>query len=335
MHVWMPLVRTGTGSEAYTHMLARRLRERGHQVTLDAVPHGFQYAPWLAALSVPRDADVTLANSWNAAAFASNRVPLVSVCHLVVHDERLAPYKSLAQSFFHRRFVLPMERASIRKAAINVAVSPMVARQMETILGAGPVMTVNNGVDVDYFRPRDHLVAKADRPFRLLFVGKPSLRKGFDIVDRIVDRLGDEVAFTCAGGYPTRDLPRPTGTYTGVLDRAELREAYRGADMLLFPSRMEGLSLAVAEAMACGLPAVVCEGSAMEDFVPRDAGIVRREDDIDGFVEAISEVMRDPARHHSMRTRTRAFAAEHLSEERWVDGMEAVLRKACSPDAID
>ena len=71
MHVWMPLIRTGTGSEVYTHVLARRLRERGHRVTLDAVPHLFQYAPWLAPVSVPADADVTLANSWNAAAFAS------------------------------------------------------------------------------------------------------------------------------------------------------------------------------------------------------------------------------------------------------------------------
>lgn len=329
LHVWMPLIRTGTGSEVYTHVLARRLRERGHRVTLDTVPHVFQYAPFLAPISIPRGADVTLANSWNAAAFVTPNVPLVSVCHLVVHDERLAPYKSVAQSLFHRSFVLPMERAAVRNAAINVAVSPMVARQMQSILGAACVTTVNNGVDIDYFCPREGFATNADRPFRLLFVGKPSLRKGFDIVDRILDRLGDKVAFVCAGGHPAADLPRPSGTYTGVLYRAELREVYRAADLLLFPSRMEGLSLAVAEAMACGLPALVCEGSAMDDFVPRDAGIVRGENDIDGFVRAISEVIEDPARHRLMRERTRAFAVEHLSEERWVDGMETVLFRAC------
>ncbi len=324
----MPLVRTGTGSEVYTHVLADRLREHGHTVTLDPVPHIFQYAPWLAPISPPKAADVILANSWNAAAFARNRLPLVSVCHLVVHDERLASYKSWSQSVFHRHFILRMEKAAVRCAAVNVAVSPLVARQMKQLLGAERVVTVNNGIDTTFFTPAQPFERHTDEPFRLLFVGKPSLRKGFDIAARILDRLGDRVSFTCVGPEPAPDLPRPPGTYTGVLDKAALREAYRKADMLLFPSRMEGLSLAVAEAMSCGLPILTCEGSAMDEFVPPDGGIVRQESDIDGFVEELDLAIRQPARHTKMRMLSREFAVEHLSVERWVSEMEGVLVKA-------
>ena len=327
-HVWMPLIRTGTGAEVYTRVLARRLRERGHRVTLDVVPHAFQYFPWLAPIAAPRDADVTLANSWYAAAFASRRLPVVSVCHLVVHDDRLAPYKTWARGVFHRHFVRRMERAAVRRAAANVAVGPMVARQMKAYLGAERVVIVNNGVDTDFFRPGEDAEGEGDRPFRLLFVGKPSLRKGFDIIARIVGRLGNDVQFVCAGPEPAEDLPRPDGIYLGVLDREAVREAYRGADLLLFPSRMEGLSLAVAEAMACGLPVLTCEGSAMDDFVTRDAGIVRAEHDIDGFVADIERVMHEPARHRTMRRLSREIALTRLAEGRWVTEMEGILARA-------
>ena len=328
LNIWMPLVETGTGSEVYTHVLARRLRERGHTVTLDSVAHAYQYCPWLAPITPPAGAEVVLANSWNAVAFARHGMPLVSVCHLVVHDEALTPYKSLAQRAFHRLFVLPMERAAVRRAALNVAVGPLVARQMQRILGATRVVTVNNGVDTEFFSPGPLVQRDADAPFKLLFVGKPSLRKGFDIAARIVARLGERAVFTSAGPEPAADLPRPPGLYPGRLDKPALREAYRSADLLLFPSRMEGLSLAVAEAMACGLPVLVCEGSAMDEFVPAGAGIVRAADDIDGFIRDIETVIADPARHLGMRQLTRAFAAEHLSEARWVEQMEQVLEAA-------
>ncbi|MDP9423517.1 MAG: glycosyltransferase family 4 protein [Pseudomonadota bacterium] len=297
-------------------------------VTLDTVPHIFQYMPWLAPIAPPKGTNVIVANSWNAAAFARHRIPLVSVCHLVVHDERLGIYKSWRQRAFHRHFVFRMEKIAIGRATVNVAVSPLVARQMKQIFGAEHVVTVNNGVDTEYFAPAEPFERQTDGPFRLLFVGKPSLRKGFDIAARIVERLGDRVSFTCVGAEPAPDLPRPRGHYTGFLDRSALREAYRQADLLLFPSRMEGLSLAVAEAMSCGLPILTCEGSGMDEFIPLDGGIVRPESDIAGFVEEIELAIRQPERHSKMRRLSREFAAEHLSEERWAKEMEEVLMQS-------
>jgi glycosyltransferase involved in cell wall biosynthesis len=305
-------------------------------VTLSEVAHGYQYVPWLAPLRPPRDASLVLANSWNAAAFLRHGLPLVSVCHLVVHDRHLDAYKGRFQALFHRTFVKRMERKAIRDAAMNIAVSPTVARQMHDLLGAGEVRIVENGVDTDFFCPAEGGLPSypSGRPFRLLFVGKPSLRKGFDIIAKIVERLGDRVHFTCVGEVPGRGLPLPPGSYTGVQNRVGVRAAYRAADLLLFPSRMEGFGLAAAEAMACCVPVAACRGSAVDDLIPEGDGIIRQSNDIDGFVQDISELMNNSPRRSALRERLRQHAVTNLSEERWIAQMEDALLSLSSDGAL-
>lgn len=328
MHVWMPLIRTATGSETYTWRLAKGLRARGHQVTVSDVAHAYQYFPWAAPIQPPKDTTVILANSWNAAAFAYRNRPLVSVCHLVVHDPALTTHKSFVQRLFHARFVRPMERASVAKADVNVAVSGTVARQMRCLLDADEVTVVFNGVDATFWCPPTAPPAENTAPLRLLFVGKPSLRKGFDTVARVVERLADKVTFTSIGPEPDRRLPRPPGTYTGPMGPEDLRAAYRAADLLLLPSRMEGFGLVAAEAMACGLPVAGSVETPVAEVVTEDCGLLLGADDDAGFASAIEALAEDRTRLAAMRIEARVRAVQHLSDTRWIDGMEAVLRSA-------
>ena len=148
-----PMIRTGTGAEIWTLRLAELLEQRGHKVELSEISHVFQYAPWLAPVSIPATVDAVIANSWTAAAFVRRGVPLVSVCHLVVQDPVLTPFKSFAQARFHTHFVTPMERAAARRAQRNVAVSDYTARQMNDVLGIDDVTVIENAVDTDFFTP--------------------------------------------------------------------------------------------------------------------------------------------------------------------------------------
>lgn len=315
LHVWMPLVLTGTGSEVWTRRLTSLLRNRSHMVTMDEIPHHFQYAPWLAPVRCPDGADVTIANSWNAAAFQKG-APVVSVTHLVVHDPALSAYKSVPQAAFHRLFVKPMERAALRSAA-NVAVSQKVADQMRSTFGFDNCVVVRNGVDTEFFHP---IETQKEGPLRLLFVGKPTQRKGFDLVTAIINQLGDAVSFTCVGERPDHG---PTGNYTGFLDRDGVRAEFHKADLLLFPSRMEGLPLVVLEALACGIPVAGCRGTAVDEVVPPDAGIIEDAHDVEQFVRRIRNLTRSELA--DMSNRARQAAILH-SETVWADQMEDVLQ---------
>ena len=56
--------------------------------------------------------------------------------------------------------------------------------------------------------------------------------------------------------------------FLGQVSDADLALCYRGADLLVIPSRHEGYCLPVIEAMACGLPTI---GAAPRHFLKRSA----------------------------------------------------------------
>jgi len=328
VRLWLPTVRTGTGAETYTRRLAEGLAARGHDVQLDIVPHRFQYAPWLAGIRPRAGTDVILANSWNAAAFAG-AAPLVTVVHLVVHDPLLAPHKNLSQALFHRAFVLPMEKAAVRRSAAVIAVSENTAEASRAFLDADRVEVVLNGVDTTFFRPPPPRRRDREAPIELLFVGKPSLRKGFDLVAAIVDRLGADCRLTCAGLPPSGRLPRPPGRYLGYVSPVMLLQAYQAADLLLFPSRLEGFGYVAAEALACGVPVVCTEGTAVAEIAPAPAcGIACPADDVEAFAEAIRRLRAQPDRLSALREDARDHAVDRLGLDRWLAETERVLAGA-------
>jgi glycosyltransferase involved in cell wall biosynthesis len=100
--------------------------------------------------------------------------------------------------------------------------------------------------------------------------------------------------------------------------RSDVRVLYQLADLLLFPSRYEGLSVALAEALANGLPAVVSDipcNHEVGDGVPSVRFV--RPGDVDGLVAAARELLsrdgvREAARAAQATVRTR-FSPDTLS----------------------
>jgi glycosyltransferase involved in cell wall biosynthesis len=62
-----------------------------------------------------------------------------------------------------------------------------------------------------------------------------------------------------AGGRPPTSAPKPPASFAGFLNQTELPTAYVAADVLVLPSESETWGLAINEAMACGLPAIVSD----------------------------------------------------------------------------
>jgi glycosyltransferase involved in cell wall biosynthesis len=270
-----------------------------------------------------------LANSWSAAAFAANGVPLVTAVLHVVHDPAFSRYQSVAQRIFHRGFVLPMERRAIRSSAAVIAISELTAAAVQAYLADVKVDVVLPGVDTQFFRPPPSNSGRdPSAPLELLFVGKPSRRKGFDLLSEILERLGPDYRLTCVGDPPGRDVPRPPGRYLGRLSAEDLRRTYQEADLLLFPSRLEGFGYAAAEALACGLPVVCTQGTAVAEIAPPHlCGVACPADDTAAFAEAIQALWRNQTRLEAMRRNARAHAVAHLDQNRWISDSEAVLER--------
>jgi len=106
----------------------------------------------------------------------------------------------------------------------------------------------------------------------LLFVGELSLRKGADILIELIQRVPeDDYFFSVAGDGPMRDellskcKERKNWKYYGFLQEEKLRELYAKNDILFAPSRAEGLSLVMLEALSHGLKLVGYD-AILEDF---------------------------------------------------------------------
>ena len=318
MKVWLPYVHAGSGSDVYTERLAAGLRAAGHAAVLTPVDRRWQYLPWrYLSMPAPADADITLANLGAGFAFQRPGRKLVLVEHHCVFDPAFAPYRSGRQALVHETLLRHIERKSLKACDALVTVSAYTAESLRAALGGPPATVILNGIETDYFTPPETPAPRADgRPFGLLFVGNPSRRKGADLLPAVMDRLGPGFELRYTIGLRSDD---PFAGVAGMrrlgrLSQDELRAAYRDADALLFPSRLEGFGYAAAEAMACGTPAVVAASSALPELI--DDGVDGRlcpVDDVDAFAAAIRDLAADPGALAEMGRRARAKAVDKFS----------------------
>lgn len=136
-----------------------------------------------------------------------------------------------------------------------------------------PIEPLTNGVDTEFFRPdptagerfrERHGIAAKERV--IIGVGHYFRRKGIvDFVEISRRMPGEE--FWWFGHSDLRavtaDVREHVGTaptnchFPGFVSREELRDAYCGADLFLFPSYEETEGIALLEALACGVPVLV------------------------------------------------------------------------------
>ncbi|HEX4705350.1 MAG TPA: glycosyltransferase, partial [Pseudonocardiaceae bacterium] len=96
----------------------------------------------------------------------------------------------------------------------------------------------------------------------LLWVGKLTYMKGWPEFQRLVAELAQDVRFLVVLGrspvfYPADLAPDANVLVVRDIPQADLPTVYRGADWLLSTSQAEGYGLAIAEAVCCGVPALV------------------------------------------------------------------------------
>ena len=147
---------------------------------------------------------------------------------------------------------------------------------------AAPVAVIPNGIDLPEAPPR-RPAANARR--RLLFLGRIHPKKGIDVLLRawraVQDRFGDwelHVVGPDRGGHlgKMKALAASIGAehvvFPGEVRGERKQQVYREADLFVLPTHSENFGVAVAEALAAGLPAIVSKGAPWSGLEENECG---------------------------------------------------------------
>ncbi len=248
--------------------------------------------------------------------------------HHCVRDPGYAPYRSFAQAAYHEGLLRFYERWSLEAADAIVAVSRHTARSLDRVYGVKDVQIVLNGLDTEFFTPGPAKEPLDGRKFRILFVGNPIRRKGFDLLEPIMERLGDGFVLQATAGLRGQARSATNIEILGRLDTEGLRDAYRAADVLLFPSRFEGFGYVVAEAMACGTPAVCSDASSLPELLEEGvSGLLCPVDDVEAFAGAIRSLAESAERRAAMGEAARRYVVERFSLPAWDARLKDLLER--------
>jgi glycosyltransferase involved in cell wall biosynthesis len=179
----------------------------------------------------------------------------------------------------------------------------------QTLVDAGAplerIAVIPYGVDAAKFVTAKSARSKF-RPLQLLFVGTLGQRKGIKYLLQAIDLLPKGSVELTACGRAVDDLAlfkkcsarvhlRPSINFQGLL------EAYRTADVFVFPSLAEGFAHVLLEAMASGLPIISTSRTAAPDLIRHGVeGFIVEPGNATELAAYIETFLRSPEKIRSM-----------------------------------
>jgi len=321
MDVLFKQVRGYSGTDVWTDTLSSSLQKHGVASQVSYFPSYVGYIPYLAKLlDKSRDSSsIVHGNTWNAFAFKDSN-PMVATEHHVVHDSKFEPYKTLAQKMYHK-IIYQYESKSLEMADCVICVSEYTKDRLEQVFEYSDAQVIYNGVDEETFQPqyitREFFCKRfgiPDNKTILLFVGNPTNRKGADLLPKIMRQLDDSFILIMTSGLRGNEIDTRNIKSIGRLPVQDLVNLYTLSDIFLFPTRLEGFGLVVAEAMACEKPVVSTNCSAIPELVHHDkGGFLCDMDNVKQFVTSVQYLSDDIIERERMGHYTRCQIINNFS----------------------
>ena len=208
-----------------------------------------------------------------------------------------------------------------------------------TPLGPRVATVITNGIDTERFagRPaglRAELGIGPDE-FVIGTVGNPGRAKGFDVLIEaaaILKERGSRVRFVVAGdlsdgrGSDMLALRSARGLDDDVLFigfRRDVEKVLGALDLYLLPSRSEGFSLSIVEAMAAGLPVVSTRCGGPEGILEHGVtGILVENESPTAIANAIEELRADPAKARALGADARVVVRQRYTRDAQIKAYE-------------
>lgn len=175
----------------------------------------------------------------------------------------------------------------------------------------------------------------------ILYAGRLDTQKQPQVFAEVVRQLAHTgLAFVCLVAGDGKDrafLERFVRTHhlsqvrlLGSVSNQRMRELMAVSDIFFLPSQMEGISLAIFEAMAMGVVPVSADVGGQRELVTPDCGILVIRDPTEGeaYVAALTQLISNPNQRQKMGQSARQRVTEHFRLEQMGERMVALIRRA-------
>lgn len=316
-----------TGSGAFVFHKTLDAHIPGYQVR-SYTPELTLFPPILPFLGLTRKAKLIHTTPDHGLFFRKPSVPMVVTALHLVFDRFMQPYSSSTQWLHYRTDLRWFTKASLRMADRVTAISRFTANMVQRELCYDqPIQVIYNGIETDLFRPGTPVSRDG---IRVIFSGNPSLRKGFQWLPAIVQRLNKGIRVYFTSGMRGRSVITLTPNLIGLgnISTDSMPDLYRSHDILVSPTVREGFGLSIAEAMACGLPVVASDCSSVPELVDHGkGGFLCPVGDVSAFAEKINLLADSPGLRKEMGEYNRAKVEKMFTVERMVREYKALFEE--------
>jgi glycosyltransferase involved in cell wall biosynthesis len=271
--------------------------------------------------------------------FGKRKTPIIYHQHGSGNPVSKSKYRWARAGMFRRSLDLIL-KVIHKRADWIIAIDGQCFRQAVENGAGGKVSLINNAVDTTRFVPAEskpgHLrkaLQISEEAFLLLFVGRLEEVKRVDQIIEAVGLLriespaihlwviGDGSCRADLQAQVTKAHLAPHVSFLGNLSNHDLPEYYNAADALVLASEMEGVPMAILEALACGTPVIAPRLGGISDIIIHGVnGFLLDEPTPIALSTAIRKLRADTFDRHTV-----ASSVHGLSSSAFVAKLESII----------
>jgi glycosyltransferase involved in cell wall biosynthesis len=243
----------------------------------------------------------------------------------------LTDHLSRLSMHFRKPLYKPLTLFALRKANRLVAVSPAAAEDMKKY-GLRSIEVVPNLIDASAFplaSPPNEL------PWRIGFLGNLNTDiKGLDVLLEALSGTSADFRLRIGGGGRLLESYKQLASELGISEKCSFSGMIRPESVPAFlselhffisPSRSESFGIAIAQAMACGLPVVCTRSGGPESFVTAGTGMLVPVGDAGELRAGIERMAAEYSSYN--REKIREYALREFSATAFVTRIEKIYRE--------
>jgi glycosyltransferase involved in cell wall biosynthesis len=213
------------------------------------------------------------------------------------------------------KFVLPFSRIVWKRAAAVIAVSPETKRLAQVHYDV-PIQVIPNGINLDSYKPKKR--EKTDHA-RIIYIGRFSPEKNAVAVPEVMAGLED-LSWHCVmlGDGPDMSMVQnriqeldldDRFTLSGWVSPEVVKKHLALSDILLLPSKREGMPIAGLQGLAMGLALVLSRIGSCPDLVSEGKnGYLVAVNDFKGYRSALRKIIESPSLLEEFQKNSREIA---------------------------